>query len=97
MALCLQLFSCCDSISDISTSEEYGSIHKSTKAIRGSMIRTCIWNYRSIKLIIGVRFSMKGMCVCVVGVHTGNTRRGGMMRNNKSHQLSDVRNNKCHW
>ena len=39
---------------------------------------------------------MKGTYVCVVGVHVGNTRRVEMMRNNRSQQLSDVRNNMCH-
>jgi len=39
---------------------------------------------------------MKGMCVCVVGVHTDNTGRVGMLRNSMSQQLSDVRNNRCH-
>ena len=36
------------------------------------MIHTCIWNYGSIRVIVGVWFSMKGVCVCVVGVHTGS-------------------------
>ena len=57
------------------------------------MIRTCIWNYWSIGLIVGVWFSMRRTCVCVVGVHMGSTKRGGMMGNNRSQQLSDVRNN----
>ena len=33
-------------------------------------------------------------CTPLVGVHTGNTRRGGMMRTNRSQQLSDVRNSR---
>lgn len=60
------------------------------------MIGTCIWNYGSIRVIVGVWFSMKGACVCVVGVHTGNTRRVEMIRNNRTQQLSDVRNDRCH-
>ena len=41
-------------------------------------IHTCICNCGSIRLIVGVHsmlVSMKGSCMCVVGVHTGSTRR----------------------
>ena len=60
------------------------------------MIHTCICNYGSIRVIVEVLFSMKVMCVCVVGVHLGNTGRVRMLRNSRSQQLSDVRNNRFH-
>ena len=74
----------------------FGSLHFRYKTVM-CMIRTCIiLNYGCIRVIVGVWFSLKGMCVCVLGVHTGNTGRVGMLRNSRSQQLSDVRNNRCH-
>ena len=73
----------------------FGSLHFRYKTVM-CMIGTCIWNYGSIRVIVGVWFSMKRICVCVLGVHKSNTARVGMLRDSRSQQLSDVRNNRCH-